>query len=57
MSLPPSVENLWLPINMLLISNQWSVSVAESSAGKVARAGEEPHDWAGGASDPPTALV
>ena len=51
------LNDLWLPINMLLISNQWSVSVAESSAGKVARTGGEPHDWAGDASDPPTALV
>ena len=51
------LNDLWLPINMLLISNQWSVSVAESSAGKVARTGGAPHDWAGDASDPPTALV
>ena len=51
------LNDLWLPINMLLISNQWSVSVAELSAGKVARTGGEPHDWAGDASDPPTALV
>ena len=51
------LNDLWLPINMLLISNQWSVSVADSSAGKVARTGGEPHDWAGDASDPPTALV
>ena len=42
---------------MPLISNQWSVSVAESLEGKVARTDGEPHDWAGDASDQPTALV
>ena len=51
------LHDLWLPINMPLIFNEWSVSVAESSAGEVARTGGEPHDWAGDASDPPKALV
>ena len=51
------LNDLWLPINMPLISNPWSVSVAESLEGKVARTDGEPHDWAGDASDQPTALV
>ena len=51
------LNDLWLPINMPLIRDQWSVSVGESSEGKVAWTDGEPHDRAGNASDQPTALV
>ena len=51
------LNDLWLPIKMPLLSNKWSVSVAQSSEGEATRTDGEPHDRAGDASDQPTALV
>ena len=51
------LNGLWLPIKMSLLSNKWSVSVAQSSEGKATRTAGESHNRAGDAPDQPTAAV